>query len=196
MNLEVAIMERSYTVRELSESEFVPLFDRHKHSVFEDVHSYSPRELFTASELQRIEDPGPGTSVPYRLFLGAFNSAGEFVGWSWGELKDTSTFYMVNSAVLPDHRRKGIYSALIDRCVDVLSTERFQIIFSRHCVTNNAVIIPKLKAGFIIAAMEIDDKYGVLVHLRFYTNKDRRKVMDYRSGQSKPNEKIKQIFNL
>jgi GNAT superfamily N-acetyltransferase len=189
-------MNENYTVRELAEAEFFPLFDKYKQLVFEDVHSYSPQRLLTGVELQRIEDLGQGIAVPYKLFLGVFNGDNEFVGWSWGQQENSSTFYMVNSAVLPGHRRKGLYSALISKCIDVLSNKGFQIIYSRHCATNNAVIIPKLQANFIISAMEIDDKYGVLIHLRFYTNSDRRKVMDYRSGQLKPDNKMKQVFQL
>ena len=103
---------------------------------------------------------------------------------------------MVNSAILKEHRRKGLYSALLERCLKVLSKKGFQLIYSRHCATNNDVIIPKLKAGFIISKMEIDDKYGVLIHLHFYTNSDRRKIMDYRSGQLKPDTKIREVFKM
>ncbi len=103
---------------------------------------------------------------------------------------------MINSAVLPTHRRQGIYGALLDRCIEIVSKQGFQIIYSRHHVTNNAVIIPKLKAGFIISKMELDDKFGVLVHLHYYTNKTRQQVMDYRSGRTQPNADIKKIFRI
>ena len=186
-----------YTIRELTEAEFFPLFDACKHSVFEDVHSYSPNHLLSAAELECMKALGQGTALsPYALFLGVFDSDNEFVGWTWGRQENNSTFYMVNSAVLPSHRRKGLYNALLRKSIDVLTNKGFQIIYSRHCATNNAVIIPKLQADFIISAMEIDDKYGVLIHLRFYTNADRRRIMDYRSGQLKPDEKMKQILAL
>ena len=190
-------MESNYSIRELTEDEFSPLFDRHKQFIFEEVHSYSPKDLLTGAELQSIEHLGQAAaSLPYKLFLGVFDSNNQFVGWSWGEQENSSTFYMVNSAVLPAHRRRGLYSALLARCIEVLADKGFQIIYSRHCATNNAVIVPKLQAGFIISAMEMDDKYGVLIHLRFYTNRDRRRIMDYRSGQLKPDEKTKQAFKL
>jgi GNAT superfamily N-acetyltransferase len=189
-------MESNYTIRELAEEEFLPLFDARKQLPFEDVHSYSPKDLLTETELQRIEDLECDTASSYGLFLGVFDHEDEMVGWSWGKQENSSTFYMVNSAVLPVHRRKGIYRALLEKCIAVLAGKGFQIIYSRHCVTNNAVIIPKLQAGFIISALEVDDKYGVLVHLRFYTNNNRRRVMDYRAGQVKPDEKIRQIFKL
>ncbi|WP_370568511.1 hypothetical protein [Methylocystis sp. Sn-Cys] len=103
---------------------------------------------------------------------------------------------MVSSAVLERHRRKGIYSALIAHSIERLSKAGFQLVYSRHCATNNDVIIPKLNAGFIISKMEIDDRYGVLIHLHYYTNSYRRRIMDYRSGQETPDMKIKQVFGL
>ena len=106
-------MEPNYTIKELAEDEFFPLFDRHRQFVFEDVHSYSPKDLLTSVELQRTENLGQGTSSsPYKLFLAVFNGKDEFVGWSWGEQENSSTFYMINSAVLPDHRRRDF----IARC--------------------------------------------------------------------------------
>jgi GNAT superfamily N-acetyltransferase len=103
---------------------------------------------------------------------------------------------MCNSAVLPIFRRKGIYSALLKKCLQVTREEGFQLIYSKHSATNNAVIIPKLKEGFIISKMELDDKFGVLIHLHYYMNSTRKKIMHYRSGQIKPDEEIKSIFKL
>lgn len=179
----------------MTEEEFLPLFNEHKKSVFEDVHSYAFPDLLSESELNHIKNLGHAAGAPYKLYLGAFDN-NKLVGWSWGTQEGNSTFYMVNSAVLTDYRRKGIYGALIGKCIEVLSEKGFQLIYSRHCATNNAVIIPKLKAGFIISKMEIDDRFGVLIHLHFYTNNERRRIMDYRSGQLKPDEKIKALFKL
>lgn len=183
-------------IKEMTEEEFRPLFDEHKKSVFEDVHSYAFPNLLSEDELQRIKDLGQNAGTLYKLYLGAFDEENKLVGWSWGTQENGTTFYMVNSAVLNNYRRKGIYSALINKCIDAVSKKGFQLIYSRHCATNNAVIIPKLKAGFIISKMEIDDRFGVLIHLHFYTNSERRRIMDYRSGQLKPDKKIMEIFKM
>jgi GNAT superfamily N-acetyltransferase len=185
-----------YTIRELTEEAFLPLFDKYKKSVFEGSHSYSHQDLLSDAEQQHIKNLGKALGTPYKLYLGVFDINDMLAGWSWGQQESGSTFYMVNSAILPGYRRKGLYSALINRCLDMLSHKGFQLIYSRHRATNNAVIIPKLKAGFIISKMEIDDKFGVLVHLHFYTNNSRRKIMDYRSGQLKPDTEIKKLFKL
>ena len=61
----------------------------------------------------------------------------------------------------------------------------FQEIYSKHTITNNAVIIPKLKAGFIISSMEVSDLFGTLVNLSYYPKALRKKILDYRVGQTK-----------
>ncbi len=189
-------MNKNYTIRELTEEEFLPLFNAHRSSAFENVHSYALKDILNDDENKKIKELGLRIGSPYKLHLGVFDANNRFVGWSWGTQESSSVFYMVNSAVLHDHRRKGLYSALIKKCVDIVSEKGFQLIYSRHCATNNDVIIPKLKAGFIISKMEVDDKFGVLVHLHFYTNDVRRRIMDYRSGQLKPDKKIKDVFKI
>jgi hypothetical protein len=190
-------MNHNYVVREMTAAEFQPLFTQHKDSVFENVHSYSAKDLLSETEQNKLKDLEQmmGGS-PYHLYLGVFTHDGQFVGWSWGCQESRSIFYMVNSGILKDHRRKGLYAALLEKCVGILSVKGFQMIYSRHTVTNNDVIIPKLKAGFIISKMEIDDRFGALIHLHFYTNQTRRQIMDYRSGQSKPDQKIKDLFKI
>lgn len=160
------------------------------------MHSYDPLVLLDETERQRVKANSPAAVSPYKLHLGAFDKDGNLLGWSWGFQETPTTFYMINSAVLPEHRRKGLYGALVEACIDTVAKKGFQLIYSRHCATNNAVIIPKLKAGFTIAKMEIDDKYGVLIHLHYYTDPTRRKVMDYRCGQTKPDAEVKNLFKL
>ena len=49
------------------------------------------------------------------LRVGAFYGD-DLVGWTVGWFEREGAFYMANSAVLPGHRRKGIYTALVQRC--------------------------------------------------------------------------------
>lgn len=189
-------MKQNYQIKELTSEEFKPLYDQYKDSVFEDDHSYLLWDLLDDDELSQVKSLGADLGSPYKLYLGVFDQEDEFIGWSWGFQENSTTFYMCNSAILPEHRRQGLYSSLVEKCVDTLSKKGFQLIYSRHCATNNDVIIPKLKAGFIISKMEIDDKFGVLIHLHYYSNKVRRRIMDYRSGQLKPDFKIKKVFKL
>jgi hypothetical protein len=103
---------------------------------------------------------------------------------------------MRNSAILPNHRRKGLYSALLREVVIKLEKKGFQVITSRHNAGNNDVIIPKLKAGFLITGIELSDAFGTLVNLSYFTNPLRRKVTLYRSGDQYPDEEVKKHLGL
>ena len=133
---------------------------------------------------------------PFSMNLAVYDKKENFVGWSFGWQENSTTYYMCNSGVLSKHRRKGIYSSLLNINIKILSEMGFQLIYSRHNATNNNVLIPKLKAGFIISKMEISDTFGCLVHLHYYTNKTRRKIMDYRSGEMAPDDELKKLFKM
>jgi GNAT superfamily N-acetyltransferase len=178
----------------MSEDEFLPLFRQCKDAVFEDFYSYSLKDLLEGDALEKVETFKKEMDDVYKLYIGAFDENGKFVGWTWGRQDYDASFCMINSAVLNQYRRHGIYSALLKKCIELATLKGFQIVYSRHHVTNNAVIIPKLKAGFTISKMELDDRFGVLVHLHYYTNPVRRKIMSYRSGFSKPDADVKKVL--
>lgn len=190
-------LENGYSIFKMSSDEFFELQAPLREEVFESDHSVNLHELLTVEEkdqIKRLQDIA--FDSPYSLYLGLFDNQNEFVGWSFGFQKDRFSFYMCNSAVLKGHRRKGLYTSLMNSAIEEASSQGFQIIYSRHNASNNSVIIPKLKAGFIFSSMEIDDVFGVLVHLKYYTNKTRRKIMDYRCGQQAPDKELKNLFNL
>ncbi len=189
-------MSDDVIIRELTPAEFGPLIREHARAVFAHDHSYRIDDALSETETEQMASLAARMGKPFRLYLGAFDPAGNILGWTWGEQQSKTTFYMVNSAVLAPHRRRGIYTALMRRCIDTVRARGFQLIYSRHNATNNAVIIPKLKAGFVIAKLEVDDRFGVLVHLHLYTNPTRRKVMDYRTGQEAPDAQLKGLFKL
>lgn len=120
----------------------------------------------------------------------------EFCGWFTGGQYNPETFYMRNSAILPNHRRLGLYTALMHEVLKRVQKLGFQIVLSRHTTTNNSIIIPKLKAGFIITAIEISDRFGTLVHLSYYFNETRNRIMQFRSGDLKPDHKIKTALGM
>jgi hypothetical protein len=77
-----------------------------------------------------------------------------------------------------------------------VKAQGFQIVLSRHTTTNNSVIIPKLKAGFVITALEVSDRFGTLVHLSYFFNETRKRIMEFRSGDLKPDQKIKDALGI
>jgi GNAT superfamily N-acetyltransferase len=118
------------------------------------------------------------------------------VGWSFGVQASGDTFSMINTGILPDHQGRGVYTALLRRILEILKAEGFQVLVSRHVVTNNRVLVPKLKAGFVITHFELSDTFGLLVHLSYFFNPRRRKLLDFRAGQLAPDDELKGFLEL
>jgi hypothetical protein len=75
-----------------------------------------------------------------------------------------------------------------------LAAGGFHIVYSRHAATHNQVLVPKLKAGFVITGVELSDVFGVLVHLSYFFNPIRRKVLDVRAGHARPDAEVKRYM--
>ncbi|MEZ0393373.1 MAG: hypothetical protein ACAH59_14230, partial [Pseudobdellovibrionaceae bacterium] len=93
-------------------------------------------------------------------------------------------------------RRKGLYTALMHEVLKRVQNLGFQIVLSRHTTTNNSIIIPKLKAGFVISAIEVSERFGTLVHLSYFFNQTRKKIMEFRAGDRKPDEQMKSVLGI
>lgn len=184
-----------YTIREMDNESFRPLWLKHSKEVFANVPVFRAHEFLSEEEKASVKSLGENMGKPYFLRLGLFHGE-EFVGWHIGHQEDRETFYMQNSAVMPSHRRKGLYSALLADVLERLRGKGFQVIYSRHNMTNNDVIIPKLKAGFLITSLELSDTFGSLVHLTYYPNPLRRKVQIYRAGDLFPDEEIRRALGI
>lgn len=152
-------------------------------------------KLLSEEEKAQTQLLGKNLSQLVSLYLGVF-FGDEFCGWFSGNQMDHETFYMRNSAIIPAHRRKGLYTALMQHVLSQAQSLGFQIVLSRHHTTNNPIIIPKLKIGFIISAIELSDRFGAVVHLRYYFNGNRRSAMDVRSGEKRPRALVKSALGL
>lgn len=189
-------LDNGYLIREVGTDEFWPLWDKHAAGIFSDNSlDFMWHQHISENERESLKALGKHMGDPLRIRLGVFKGE-EFAGWSIGDQKSSEIYYMRNSAVLPEHRRQGLYTELLKTSIELLTEKGFQKIYSRHSSTNNAVIIPKLKAGFIITSLELDDMFGSLVHLSYFTNPLRRKMMDFRTGNLRPDEEIKKIFGI
>lgn len=186
----------SFKIVNLEREEFFKYFNTYRHQVFGKDHSYHLWDILSEQEIEDIEKLKAPYGVGFNLYYAAFDENDNFAGWAWGFQENQTTFYMCNSAVLENYRRQGLYTMLLNKTLEEVKAKGFQLVYSRHCATNNDVIIPKLKAGFLISKMEISDSFGVLIHLHYYTNATRKKIMDYRSGQIAPDEELKKIFKI
>ena len=184
-----------YSIREMSWEQLSPLFFEKRPKLFGKALVYPWQRAASEKELEKYDAMRERYPNPFRICLGLFYEE-DLVGWCFGVQKDASHFYMTNSAVEVAHRRLGLYSALLERTLEIALAEGFQIIFSRHTATNNAILIPKLQRGFIISGMEISDEFGLLLQLRYYANPKRRHMMDVRSGESLPDEETQRLLGL
>lgn len=137
--------------------------------------------------------PLPPLAVPRYAWLVGY--AGEVVGWQMSRQWDTRTAYMVNTALLPGHRGRGVYSRLLPTVLEFLRGEGYALVRSHHHATNNAVLIPKLRAGFCLQGMQVDE-HGVTAVLVHPFDPAYRAYMDVRSGLARPQGEVARRLGL
>lgn len=180
----------------MSPQDFFPLFGALYKKTFSRDHVFFADAHYDEVEKEKMKSLGQTFQHKLYLHLGLFTKDDQFVGFSFGVQESEESFYVICSAVDESFQKKGLYSMLLDEVIRFASDKGFQIIYGTHCATNNAVLIPKLKKGFIINKMELSDSFGVILHLSYFTNPLRRKVLDYRAGHRKPDEELKNIFKF
>jgi GNAT superfamily N-acetyltransferase len=185
-----------YRLVELPFDEFQKHWDNWGPKMFSDNDtSMDVRRVLSEEERTQTRNLYKNMNQMLRLNLCVFRGE-EFCGWFTGDQYNNETFYMRNSAILPEHRRKGLYTVLMHEILERVKALGFQIVLSRHTTTNNSIIIPKLKAGFVITAVEVSDRFGTLVHLSYFFNETRRQIMEFRAGDLKPDQKIKDALGI
>lgn len=185
-----------YRFVELPNDQFDKLWQEWGTKIFKDNDtSMDVRKVLSESERAQVNGLGKNLAQLIKFNLCIFKGD-EFCGWFTGDQYNHETFYMRKSAILPNHRRKGLYSALMYEVLERVKAMGFQIVLSRHVTTNNSIIIPKLKAGFVITSIEVSDRFGTLVHLSYFFNEQRNRIMRFRSGDLKPDETIKSALGI
>lgn len=188
-----SVLFGDYTLRVLDNAEFEPLFRQYRPVIFQTMLEFDVRQALSLEEQTATERLRERLSTAFRLNIGLYHHQ-EFIGWSFGIQESGHKYYMVNTGIFPQHQGKGIYSALLPRILGDLQREGFQIVYSRHVATNNQILVPKLKAGFVITGVEVSDVFGVTVQLSYFFNPLRRKVLDVRVGRARPDAEVKQYM--
>lgn len=122
---------------------------------------------------------------PERLRFGAFDGE-ELVGYSHGWFEVGGRFYIGSSAVREDHRGRGVYTRLMQALEQAVRERGGLAISSQHVATNNAVLIAKLKLGYVIAGTEYVEPMGLLVRLVLHLHPARRALFGERTGKLAP----------
>ncbi len=182
-----------YTCHQLESEAFRAIFERYRPQVFTQNLTFDIDAALSPAEQAHIQRLRQQLGTPYTLRLGLFHGD-EVVGWHVGMQVTAYRFNMINTGILPAHQRRGLYTALLPHILALVQAEGFQQVYSRHIATNNQVLVPKLKAGFVITGFEIDDIHGLLVHLSYLFNPIRRRVLDFRTGQTYPDEEVRRYL--
>lgn len=184
-----------YAIKQISAEEFKAQGTKISREVFDvDVYGYWSDEARTPAEKKRLKKLNEFYSWNYRLYLGVYYK-NKLVGWSTGYQTGRDTYCMANSALLKSHRGKGLYSALLSEVMKIVIAKGFLRIESSHLITNNKIIITKLKAGFHISGTKVIEFIGSVVDLIYHVHPVDAEVYNFRVGY-KPTKRVREILKL
>ncbi len=182
-----------YTIAKVSAGEFDEFYASHSGMVYPDVLQIDTDAWLSTKE--RADRSDLARNLQHRLSLHFLIYHGEqAIGWHCGYQIDADIFYMFETGVLSSHQRKGIYSALILWLLAKYQSLGFQKVTSQHHASNNAVIIPKLKAGFAITGFSIDEGLGLMVTMAYIINVKRMNAYTFRTGHTRPDAEIRKFL--
>jgi len=181
-NLNKSTLKR---LMEITYKKFSTFFRENRSKVFSNDFDFDIEKVLSDQEKEKRKNNWEAFRGIHRYYLVA-KVKDEIIAWAFGMQKSAEDYYMINSAVLPNYRRQGIYTQMMKMAVDLVSRQGFQRIYSKHKMCNNHILIPKLKFGFIITGFEVNDTFGNLVELSYYTNPVRRELLEIRIGTKKP----------
>ena len=171
----------SYRYEFVSHDVFQPILKKYRPEMFGDIVSAKVSNLYTEQDKENQERLNEAFRHR-KIYLLAYDGD-EVIGWSFGSQQRAVIFHMHNSAVFKNYRRQGIYTHMLQLIMDHAKHEGYEEITSHHHCTNSDVIVAKLKAGFLISGFEIDDKFGILVRLTYFINKEREQLFRFRIGE-------------
>lgn len=183
------VLFEEYTYAEVTYKEIEAIFKNKRSEVFSEEFTIET-ELFLTERENAFYKALPKNDI-YRLYILVYKN-NEPIGWHIGFQKNDS-YYMMNTAIFKAYQGKGIYTKLLLEIIKIIAEKGFLNITSRHIASNNKVIVPKLKAGFLITGMEIDERFGTLVNLKYFFNEEIKNIYLMRTGAIKPNKKMLNI---
>jgi GNAT superfamily N-acetyltransferase len=183
-----------YSYAFMSREELQPYIARLMPAAFAELQHLPPGYAYTEAEDAAVERLARGLAARIILAIGLFHH-GDCVGWHVSNQLDAVTLEMTSTGVAPAHRRRGLYRALLPVVLSRARADGFQLVSSRHNLSNNAVIIPKLKAGFVISGFEVSDRFGTLARLSYLFNPVQRKVFDVRVGQKRLDDETRELLS-
>ena len=186
-------LSNGFRVEPISKNIYDEFRSLHEPRIFPNRFDINVRDALSAGEREAESSLAKRLGSPYELRLGLFHGE-KLIGWSYGIQVSQDTFRMVTTGIEPEYQRKGVYSSFLIALAQNLQEEGFQVIYSRHYATDNQVIIPKLRFGFLISGFELTDEYGLLLRLCYFFNETRRKTLHVRSGLQQPDDEVQRLI--
>jgi len=112
------------------------------------------------------------------------------VAYSQSVVNYGGRLHMRQSGVLPRYRRKGIYAQMLRKVIARAKKEGLGTLTSNHHITNNAIIIAKLKSGFTVSGLQQTPESGLLLQLVYYINPSVDKLYRFRAGATQLDKKL------
>ncbi|MEO1451266.1 MAG: GNAT family N-acetyltransferase [Bacteroidota bacterium] len=189
------VLPEPFSVKELSPREFAAYFKEQRNLVYGAVTKLDVMGLLEERERKLLHQLGGRLRQRYSLYL-QFLHEDQPIGFSYGVQNAEDTFHMASTGLLPEFRGKGLYSAFLKALVEYLGREGFQKVQSYHHPSNVGVLIPKLKNGFVITGMELNEVYGSLLKLTCFTNPARKEAWEVRIGARKLSDDLGQFLDI
>jgi len=174
----------NYYAKVVDDSSIFEIMRKNRTIMFPNSVDFHSGKVLSKAEIEKLKTRAHQTPQPTRLNY-IIEQKKELVGWCTAYQKDVDEWYMHNTGIFSQHRRKGLYSAVLKLMIDYATEQAYIKITSVHNATNNAVIIPKLKAGFIISGCHLSERFGMMVKLSYYPNKAVQSVVEFRSGEKR-----------
>lgn len=188
-------LTQNYYAKIVDDKTIGEILKTHQKTVFSNTVDFNRYAVFSGQEIENMRAKKMSRTPPFRLSY-AIEQEDKLVGWCTAYEKDIDEWYMHNTGIFKAHRKKGLYTAVLQLMINFAKIEAYPKISSLHNATNNAVIIPKLKAGFVITGFRINDRFGTLVELSYYLNPQIKAVVDFRSGQHRLPKNLVQHINV
>jgi len=120
----------AYSIKPMAMEELDGFVQALRPVIFGESFEFDARSVMSERERSAAAALRDRTAGGYRLNVGIF-CEDELIGWSFGRQETAEKFYMTNTAILPEHQGRGIYTRLLPRLLDEIQTAGFQIAYSR-----------------------------------------------------------------
>ena len=170
--------DNQYEIKEITKEQIKQIYDIYYEKAFPLRSKVSDQWVILDEDKKKIESRYQDS---WNLRVGVY-CKNQPVGWHFGYSLKPEVFHMQSSFIAKDHRNKGLYSKTLDLVISKVKKEGFQIISSYHQPNNPAVLIPKLKKGFIITGSSINEFSSFMVEMKLYLDPARKKVLEKTVG--------------